>query len=80
MADVGGRVQQLLDVVDDAVQLEISGHHVLTGPVDRTHFLLSPGLLVSTYSPSEQRQPLQNLCEQVFCDLQTKLRLKSETC
>lgn len=35
VADVGGRVQQLLDVVDHAVQLQLSGHHVLTGPEDK---------------------------------------------
>lgn len=40
MADVGGRVQQLLDVVDHTVQLEIRGHHVLSGPEDKdTHRL-----------------------------------------
>lgn len=32
MADVGGCVQQLLDVVDHTVQLQITGHHVLTRP------------------------------------------------
>lgn len=35
VADVGGGVQQLLDVVDHTVQLQLSGHHALTGPEDK---------------------------------------------
>lgn len=34
VADVGGGVQQLLDVVDHTVQLQIRGHHVVAGPED----------------------------------------------
>lgn len=35
VADVGGRVQQLLDVVEQPVQLEVGGHRVLTRPEDK---------------------------------------------
>lgn len=32
VADIGRRVEKLLDVVDDPVQLNFSGHRVFAGP------------------------------------------------
>jgi len=37
VADVGGGVQQLLEVVDHAVQLLVRGHHAVTAPADQQH-------------------------------------------